>query len=120
MKAQLTAALITTATLPLVAACGSQPAAVSSTASPPAPARQAKATPSGPQGYQVASTLERVLKHKMNRRARKAGYPIRASSVTCVEQGRQKATCLVVWRGGADNSTVHVVISADGQTFVSR
>lgn len=97
-----------------LAACGSQ---TPPTPTPASPAAKTSA-PSGPQGWQIASNLQRSLKRQMNAKVRKEGASFRAKSVTCVEQGRQKATCLAVWTDGT-SSTVHVVISADGTTYVS-
>jgi hypothetical protein len=98
-----------------LAACGSQNAPTSAPASPAAKL----AAPTGPQGWQIASNLQHSLKHQMNAKARKEGASFRAKSVTCIEQGRQKATCLALWTDET-STTVNVVISADGTTYVSH
>jgi outer membrane lipopolysaccharide assembly protein LptE/RlpB len=117
-----TTAVITAAALSLpllaLAACGSQ-TAPHAAITPSAPAAQVKATPAGPQGFQVPSNLQKSLRRQMNKKARKAGYSLRVTSVTCVEQSRQKATCLAEFSDDVPASTIHVVISADGMTFVS-
>jgi hypothetical protein len=121
MKTATTAAVTLSLPLLALAACGSQgapvqPAATSAAASP---ARQVTTAPPGPQGFQVPSVLQHSIKHQMNAKARKHGYSFRVTSVTCVEQGRQKATCLAEFSDGT-STTIYVAISADGSTYVSH
>jgi 2-polyprenyl-6-methoxyphenol hydroxylase-like FAD-dependent oxidoreductase len=100
--------------LPALAACGSQ-------AAPSRPAARPEPSPSssGPQGYQVAVNLQRSLKQQMDAKARRLHVGYRVRSVLCIEQGRQKATCLAKFTDGSSED-LDVVIAADGMSYVTR
>lgn len=114
MRNRIPAVAVALSAVPL-AACGSAPAAQS-----PAAASAAATHAAGPQGYQIPGNLEASLRRQMDRKARRGGYVFRVRSVTCVEQGLQKATCLAVFTRGGGSVNVSVAISADGLTYVSH
>lgn len=67
----------------------------------------------------MPSALQSSLRHQMNKNLRKDDLSVRVKGVTCVEEGRQKAECLAESTDGTSEN-ISVVISADGDTYVSK
>lgn len=79
---------------------------------------------SGLSGYQNAAVLQHALKGDVTRRLEdKSGQyyapGVHVSKVSCIEQSKTSATCLIELSNG-DSSSDSVVISSNGNEFITK
>lgn len=74
---------------------------------------------SGPVGFNDPVRLSADVQSEMNLRAAERNYDFTVTSVDCIKEQAHDFTCHVEYNDG-DSSTLSVVVSADGQTWISH
>ena len=70
-------------------------------------------------GYQNGSVLAASIRHKVDKEMTSDGDDATVTLVTCIEQGKSSAICLVKTSDG-QSDTMNVVISADGNEWITK
>jgi hypothetical protein len=110
------------AALPLaLAACGSAAGATRpDPSSPPASAAPAAAAPTFRDAGVLQNSIRQSVNHGMADPSDEHYEPgVRVRSVTCIEQTRTSAACLVKTSDG-NSAEISIIISADGQQWISH
>jgi uncharacterized protein YceK len=73
-------------------------------------------------GFFDMGTLGKSLKTDVNKKVAKTGNPVRVSSVTCIQTGKQTAQCHLAMSSGSESEALNigVDISEDGQTYITH